>query len=57
MPLSPRQSRTFVAVFLAAILGLSALAAVLITRGWANDDVQEQVRDKEAERREQMPRL
>lgn len=57
MPLSPIQSRRFVLVLVAVTLGLSVLAAVLITRGWADADLQEQVSEQERERREAMPRL
>ena len=57
MPLSHSQTRRFVVVLVALMIVLSVVATVMITRGWANDDVQEQVRDKEAERRDQMPRL
>lgn len=57
MPLTRSQTRTFVGVLVALILGLSVLATVLITRGWANDDVQRQVEEQESERRSQMPRL
>ncbi|WP_420454120.1 hypothetical protein [Rubrivirga sp.] len=57
MPLTRRQTRTFVAVMVGLILTLSVLATVLITRGWADDDVQRQVEQQETERRQQMPRL
>ncbi|MGB3543712.1 hypothetical protein [Rubrivirga sp.] len=57
MPLSRSQTRTFVAVFAAAMLGLSVLATFLITRGWDNDDIQTQVEAQETERRMAMPRL
>ena len=63
MPLLPEQTltraqtRRFVAVLVALILGLSVLATVLITRGWGDDDVQSQVRQQETERRTAMPRL
>jgi len=57
MPLSHPQSRRFVAVFVAAMLGLAVLATVLITRGWADEDVQAQVKQQEVERRAEMPRL
>lgn len=57
MPLSRSQSRLFAAVFVAAILILSVVATLLITRGWANDDVQGQVEQQETERRQAMPKL
>lgn len=57
MPLTRTQTRTFVAVMVGLILGLSVLATVLITRGWENEDVQEQVRQQETERMQQMPRF
>ena len=57
MPLSRSQTRTFVAVLVGLMLGLSVLATVLITRGWADEDVQRQVEEQESERVQQMPRL
>ena len=57
MPLSRSQSRAFAAAFVAAILVLSVVATLMITRGWDNDDVQRQVEQQENERREQMPRF
>ena len=57
MPLTRSQTRTFVAVLVGLMLGLSVLATVLITRGWENEDVQEQVRQQETERVRQMPKL
>ena len=39
------------------MVGLSVLATVTITRGWANDDVQRQVEEQETQRRMEMPRL
>lgn len=57
MPLSPRQSRRFVVAFVGLMLALAVLATVLITRGWADEDVQRRVEQQEAERRSQMPRL
>ena len=57
MPLSPTQSRRFVILFVAAMIGLAVLATVLITRGWGDKELQEQVSDLEGERRSQMPRL
>lgn len=57
MPLSRSQSRRFVILFIGLILGLAVLATVLITRGWGDEDLQEQVSEQESERRSQMPRL
>lgn len=57
MPLTSAQSRRLVVAFVAAVLALSALATVLILRGWADEDLQEQVSDQENERRQSMPRL
>lgn len=57
MPLSPAQSRRLVLLLIGLILGLSVLATVLITRGWANEDLQRQVSEQERERRQAMPRL
>ena len=57
MALSPRQTRRFVVAFVAVVLGLSVLATVLITRGWQDDDLQEQVSDMEDRRQSEMPRL
>ncbi|WP_412067392.1 hypothetical protein [Rubrivirga sp. IMCC43871] len=57
MPLSRSQSRLFAAVFVAAILILSVVATLMITRGWGNDAVQGQVEQQETERREAMPKL
>ncbi|MDT0632242.1 hypothetical protein RQM47_06925 [Rubrivirga sp. S365] len=51
------QTRRFVIVFVALMLGLSVLATVLITRGWGDDELQEQVGEIERDRREAMPRL
>ena len=55
--LTRSQTRTFVAVLVALMLGLSVLATVLITRGWGNDTIQSQVEQQETERRTQMPRF
>lgn len=55
--MTPTQTRRFVVVFVALMLGLSVLATVLITRGWADEDLQEQVEDIERDRRQAMPRL
>ena len=55
--MTPAQTRRFVAALVALMLGLSVLATVLITRGWNDDDLQEQVEDIETDRRRQMPRL
>ena len=57
MPLTQPQTRTFVAVFVGLMLALSVLATVLITRGWRDEGVQEQVREQETERMQGMPRL
>jgi len=57
MPLTRTQTRTFVAVLVILMVGLSVLATVTITRGWANDDVQRQVEEQETQRRMEMPRL
>ena len=57
MPLSPVRNRLFVAGFVAMLLGLSVLAAVMITRGWANPTLQEDVRRNEAAHDAAMPRL
>ena len=51
------QTRRFVVALVVLMLGLSVLATVLITRGWEDDDLQEQVEDIERDRREAMPRL
>ena len=51
------QTRRFVVALVLLMLGLSVLATVLITRGWGDDDLQEQVEDIERDRREAMPRL
>ena len=57
MPLSRPQTRAFVLVLVVLMLGLSVLATVMITRGWSNETVQEQVEQQESERRQAMPRL
>lgn len=57
MQLTRHQSKTLVAVMVGMILGLSVLATFLITRGWSNETVQEQVEAQESERRQQMPRF
>lgn len=57
MPLSPARSRLFVVAFVAMMLGLSVLATVMITRGWANTTLQEDVRRNEAAHDAAMPRL
>ena len=57
MRLTRRQSRAFAATFAVAALVLAVVATLMITRGWANDDVQRQVQQQENERRETMPRL
>ncbi len=55
--LTRSQTRVFVAVLVVLILGLSVVATVMITRGWGNPTVQDQVREQETERRLAMPRL
>ena len=55
--LSPARTRLFVVAFVALMLALSVFAAVSITRGWRNDDVQRQVRQQESERNAAAPRL
>ena len=57
MPLSPARSRLFVVAFVALMLGLSILATVMITRGWANPTLQEDVQRNEAAHDAAMPRL
>ncbi|HEX8298661.1 MAG TPA: hypothetical protein VF594_05810 [Rubricoccaceae bacterium] len=57
MPLSPARNRLFVIGFVALLLSLSALATVMITRGWGNPDLQEDVRRNEAAHDAAMPRL
>ena len=57
MPLSPTRNRLFVIGFMAMLLGLSVLAAVMITRGWANQTLQEDVSRIEADHDAAMPRL
>ena len=51
------QTRRFVVALVVLMLGLSVLATVLITRGWADEELQEQVEEIERDRREAMPRL
>ena len=51
MALPPRSTRRFVIGFVALMLALSALATVLIVRGWSDDALQEQVRQMEDRRR------
>ncbi len=55
--MTPAQTRRFVVVLVVLMLGLSVLATVLITHGWADDDLQDQVEDIEQDRRQAMPRL
>lgn len=57
MALTPTQTRRFVIGFMVLLLGLSVLATVLITRGWQDEDLQEQIERIEREDREAMPRL
>ena len=42
--LDPRATRRLVLLLVALMLGLAALAAVLIARGWADEDFQERMR-------------
>lgn len=49
-PLPRRASRAFVLGFVALMLGLAVLAGVLITRGWADPDMQRRVQQMETER-------
>ena len=51
MPLSSRANRTFVVGFVALMLGLAALAAVLILRGWADPEMRARVEQMEDARR------
>ncbi|MEM6288485.1 MAG: hypothetical protein AAF845_15205 [Bacteroidota bacterium] len=55
--LSPVQTRRLTVVMVVLIFVLSAVATFFITRGWSNEDLQEQVADQENERRQAMPRL
>ena len=57
MTLSPAQTRRLVVGLVVTILVLSAIATFYITRGWGNQDLQEQVSEQENERRQAMPRL
>ena len=57
MTLSPTQTRRLVVAIVVAIVVLSAVATFFITRGWDNDNLQEQVSEQENERRQAMPRL
>lgn len=57
MTLSRQQTRRFVVALVVLMLGLSVLATVLITRGWQDEDLQEQVSDMEERRQSEMPRL
>ena len=49
-PLSPRRSRTLVAVVLGLALVLAVLASVLILRGMADEELQEEMREVRRER-------
>lgn len=51
MPLSPARTRLFVVAFVTLLLGLAVFAAVSITRGWGDDDLQRVVRRNEDARR------
>ncbi len=46
-PLPPRRTRRFVVVLVAVMLGLALLATFLITRGWQDETLVEQVREME----------
>ncbi len=56
-PLTQPQTRLFVVAFMAMLFGLAIFATVLITRGWANPTLQEDVRRNEAAHDAAMPRL
>lgn len=51
MALSRSQSRRFVIGFVALMLGLAALATVLIVRGWDDPELQRRVEQMEERRR------
>lgn len=55
--LSPARSRLFVVAFMAMLVGLSLFAAIMITRGWKNEGLQERVQQQESERNANEPRL
>lgn len=57
MPLSPARTRLFVIGFVAMMLGLSVFAAIVITRGWRNAPLQQEVGRIEAESKANQPRL
>lgn len=57
MTLSPAQTRRLVVGMVVLIFVLSAIATFYITRGWSDEDLQEQVSEQENERRQAMPRL
>ena len=57
MALSPRQTRVFVVVFVAGMLGLVALATTLILRGQSDPEVRARFERIEAEERARTPRL
>ena len=49
MALSPKRSRAFVIVLVVTMIALAVMATVLITRGMNNEQLQEQVRQLEAD--------
>lgn len=51
MPLPPRTNRAFVLGFVALMLGLATLAAVLILRGWSDPEMRARVEQMEDARR------
>ena len=51
MPMTPAQTRLFVVAFVALLLGLAVFAAVSITRGWQDEELQRVVRRNEEARR------
>ena len=55
--LTPAQTRRFVVVFLIALFGLAIYATVAILTGQADSELQEQVREIEARRQSELPRL
>lgn len=51
MPMSPARNRLFVVAFVTMLLSLAVFAAVSITRGWQDEDLQRVVRRNEDARR------
>ena len=49
-PLPPRRTRSFVLVFVGLAVALAVMAAVLILRGMADEDLQEEMREVRRER-------